>query len=125
MGERRCRGRHVSVRRASQLPCSLFAQYSTTLRYAVILTTTKKTQAGLRWLKKGRQGLGFFGRSAPADDGATEEDKVKLQMQLDIDTLVQEAAAIGIDVTESPAYDALRKSIEDSEGEATTPAAAA
>lgn len=46
-------------------------------------------------------------------------------MQLDIDTLVQEAAAIGIDVTESPAYDALRKSIEDSEGEATTPAAAA
>ena len=90
--------------------------------YAVILTTTKKTQAGLRWLKKGRQGLGFFGRSAPADEGAAEEDKVKLQMQLDIDTLVKEAAAIGIDVTSSVAYDALRKSIE--EGEGDPPAAA-
>ncbi|KAK4704772.1 conserved oligomeric Golgi complex subunit 2, partial [Phenoliferia sp. Uapishka_3] len=87
-------------------------------RYAVILTTTKKTQAGLRWLKKGRQGLGFFGRTATVDDGATEEDKVKLQMQLDIDTLVKEAASIGIDVTESVAYAALRKSIEESETEA-------
>ncbi|KAL8293723.1 hypothetical protein RQP46_000424 [Phenoliferia psychrophenolica] len=95
-------------------------------RYANILTSTKKVQAGLRWLKKGRQGLGFFGRGAPADDGAPEEDKVKLQMQLDIDTLVKEAAAIGIDVTDSVAYDALRKSIEEGEGDAApVPAGAA
>lgn len=87
-------------------------------RYSVILTTTKKTQAGLRWLKKGRQGLSFFGRgAAPAEDGSVEEDKVKLQMQLDIDTLVKEALTIGVDVTGSPAYDALRRSIEEGEGE--------
>ncbi|KAM0752493.1 COG complex component [Meredithblackwellia eburnea MCA 4105] len=86
-------------------------------RYAVILTDTKKTQAGLRWLKKGRQGLSFFGRgTAPAEDGSEEEDKVKLQMLLDIDTLVNEASTIGVSIEGSHAYEALRKSVVEEEG---------
>ncbi|GAA5885926.1 hypothetical protein JCM5296_007033 [Sporobolomyces johnsonii] len=80
-------------------------------RYAAILSTQKKTEDSLRWLKKGRQGLSFFGRAASStvDDGSTDDDRVKMQMQLDVETLGQDAQALGVDVDASGAFQGLRK----------------
>ncbi|GAA5898368.1 hypothetical protein JCM8208_006959 [Rhodotorula glutinis] len=81
-------------------------------RYAAILSTQKKTEDSLRWLKKGRQGLSFFGRaasSAPADDGPSDDERVKAQMQLDVEALAGDAVALGVEVDQSEAFQALRR----------------
>ncbi|GAA5925591.1 hypothetical protein JCM3775_001450 [Rhodotorula graminis] len=88
-------------------------------RYAAILSTQKKTEDSLRWLKKGRQGLSFFGRaasSAPADDGPSDDERVKAQMQLDVEALARDAVALGVDVDESDAFQALRRATVGGEG---------
>lgn len=80
-------------------------------RYAAILSTQKKTEDSLRWLKKGRQGLSFFGRAASStpEDGSTDDDRVKMQMQLDVETLGSDAKELGVDVEGSDAFAGLRK----------------
>ncbi|GAA5853661.1 hypothetical protein JCM5353_001396 [Sporobolomyces roseus] len=80
-------------------------------RYAAILSTQKKTEDSLRWLKKGRQGLSFFGRAASStpEDGSTDDDRVKMQMQLDVETLGGDAKELGVDVEGSEAFAGLRK----------------
>ncbi|GAA5906257.1 uncharacterized protein JCM6883_005490 [Sporobolomyces salmoneus] len=80
-------------------------------RYAAILSTQKKTEDSLRWLKKGRQGLSFFGRAASStpEDGSTDDDRVKMQMQLDVETLGSDAKELGVDVDGSEAFAGLRK----------------
>lgn len=81
-------------------------------RYAAILSTQKKTEDSLRWLKKGRQGLSFFGRaasSAPADDGPSDDERVKAQMQMDVEALASDAVALGVEVDASEAFQALRR----------------
>ncbi|GAA6002082.1 hypothetical protein JCM10207_003064 [Rhodosporidiobolus poonsookiae] len=78
-------------------------------RYAAILSTQKKTEDSLRWLKKGRQGLSFFGRSTPAAPDESDDDRVKMQMQLDVETLAQDARELGVDVDGSEAFGALRR----------------
>ncbi|CEQ41823.1 SPOSA6832_03571, partial [Sporobolomyces salmonicolor] len=87
--------------------------------YAAILSTQKKTEDSLRWLKKGRQGLSFFGRAASstADDGSTDDDRVKMQMQLDVETLSKDAQALGVDVDRSEAFRGLRKATVGAEEE--------
>ncbi|GAA6002288.1 COG2 family protein [Rhodotorula paludigena] len=90
-------------------------------RYAAILSTQKKTEDSLRWLKKGRQGLSFFGRatSTAPDDGSTDDDRVKQQMQLDVEALAEDAKALGVDVDASEAFQGLRRATtsEGKEGE--------
>ncbi|GAA5836232.1 hypothetical protein JCM9279_002236 [Rhodotorula babjevae] len=81
-------------------------------RYAAILSTQKKTEDSLRWLKKGRQGLSFFGRaasSASADDGPSDDERVKAQMQMDVEALASDAVALGVEVDASEAFQALRR----------------
>ncbi|BGP46800.1 hypothetical protein JCM10450v2_002648 [Rhodotorula kratochvilovae] len=82
-------------------------------RYAAILSTQKKTEDSLRWLKKGRQGLSFFGRAASAatgaDDGPSDDDRVKAQMQMDVEALAEDAKRLGVEVDESEAFGALRR----------------
>ncbi|ORY89153.1 oligomeric golgi complex component, COG2-domain-containing protein [Leucosporidium creatinivorum] len=77
-------------------------------RYATILLTQKKTEDSYRWYKKGRQALPFFGRSAasnaPEEGASTDEDRVKMQMQLDVQTLGKEAEALGVRVGESEKF---------------------
>ena len=70
--------------------------------------TQKKTEDSLRWLKKGRQGLSFFGRAASSavggsgdDAGGGEDDRVKMQMQLDVETLAEDAVALQVDASEA------------------------
>ncbi|BGP23394.1 hypothetical protein JCM10295v2_002290 [Rhodotorula toruloides] len=82
-------------------------------RYTSILSTQKKTEDSLRWLKKGRQGLSFFGRAAasasPAEDGGSDDDRVKMQMMLDVETLAKDAEELGVDIEGSEAVRTLRK----------------
>jgi hypothetical protein len=80
--------------------------------YAAILSTQKKTEDSLRWLKKGRQGLSFFGRAASSsttEEGGSDDDRVKIQMQLDVETLGIDAKELGVDIEESEAFAGLRK----------------
>ncbi|GAA6009286.1 hypothetical protein JCM11491_004257 [Sporobolomyces phaffii] len=110
---------------ARVVEADLRAKWATTVvddiagRYAAILSTQKKTEDSLRWLKKGRQGLSFFGRatSAAPEDGSTDDDRVKLQMQLDVETLGGDAQELGVDVEASEAFAALRKAtVNEQEG---------
>ncbi|TKA51088.1 hypothetical protein B0A53_05874 [Rhodotorula sp. CCFEE 5036] len=85
-------------------------------RYTAILSTQKKTEDSLRWLKKGRQGLSFFGRAASSavggsgdDAGGGEDDRVKMQMQLDVETLAEDAVALQVEVDASEAFLALKR----------------
>lgn len=81
-------------------------------RYTSYLNEQKKTQASLSWLKKGRQGgLSFFGRgaSAAADDGPTDDDRVRAQIQLDVDTLAADAERLGVRVEGMRAFELLRQ----------------
>lgn len=84
-------------------------------RYATILLTQKKTEDSYRWYKKGRQALPFFGRGATgAEEGAsTDEDRVKMQMQLDVQTLGKDAESLGVDVEGSEAFGSLRNATAD------------
>lgn len=86
-------------------------------RYAAILASQKKTEDGLRWLKKGKgTTLSFFGRatttstSGAAQSTTAEEDdaKVKLQMQLDVNALAQDALSLGVDVEKSSTFENLK-----------------
>ncbi|BGP06652.1 hypothetical protein JCM10049v2_002476 [Rhodotorula toruloides] len=93
-------------------------------RYTSILSTQKKTEDSLRWLKKGRQGLSFFGRAATAstgaEDGSSDDDRVKMQMQLDVETLAKDAEELGVDVEGCEAFRTLRRAaageVKDEEG---------
>ncbi|KAK4047210.1 hypothetical protein OIO90_006273 [Microbotryomycetes sp. JL221] len=87
-------------------------------RYATILSTQKKTEDSYRWYKKGRQGLSFFGRSttpAPTtDEGEGQDgDKVRMQMQLDANTLKDDARSLGVDVDQSEPFRNLITAISD------------
>jgi len=85
----------------------------------VILSSQHRATDSLRWLKKGRQGLSFFGRGpGAAEDPSTDDDKVKLQMQLDINALADDALSIGVDVSTSVAFEGLRLANEESGKEA-------
>lgn len=89
---------------------------TTSRRYATILSTQKKTEDSYRWYKKGRQALPFFGRgstTAGADEGGSEEDRVKMQMQLDVQTLGKDAEALGVDIEGSEAFASLRNATAD------------
>ncbi|GAA5842321.1 hypothetical protein JCM11251_003984 [Rhodosporidiobolus azoricus] len=80
-------------------------------RYAAILSTQKKTEDSLRWLKKGRQGLSFFGRAASSaqQPDESDDDRVKMQMQLDVETLAKDAETLGVDIAGSEAFGGLRR----------------
>ncbi|KAI5481066.1 component of oligomeric golgi complex 2 [Pseudohyphozyma bogoriensis] len=89
-------------------------------KFAVKLLEQKKTDDSLlRWAKKGRQSLfgGFGGRGATPEEGASEDDKVKMQMRLDISALGKDAATVGVDVGQSQAFAALVQSMEDGKEE--------
>ncbi|KAK4050873.1 hypothetical protein OIV83_003295 [Microbotryomycetes sp. JL201] len=85
-------------------------------RYATILSTQKKTEDSYRWYKKGRQGLSFFRSSTPTPQPATEDeqgDKVRMQMQLDAETLARDARSLGVDVDGSEPFKSLTTAITD------------
>ena len=93
-------------------------------RYEAALSKMKKDGDALRRLKKGRQGTGFsslFGRGnasavAGADDAAgpnAEDERVKDQMSVDVETFAKEAETLGADLSASESLTALRAVVAD------------
>jgi hypothetical protein len=89
-------------------------------RYEAALSKMKKDGDALRRLKKGRQG-GFqlFGRStasstAAIDEAASAEDeKVRLQMDADIEAFARDAQNLGVDLEKSEALKTLRTVVQE------------
>ncbi|SCV71599.1 BQ2448_3187 [Microbotryum intermedium] len=93
-------------------------------RYATVLSAQKKTDESLRWYKKGRTaGLSLFGRGSSTasttttttDELSPDDDRVKQQMQMDIEALARDAAGLGVDTRQSEAFGLLRNAIVDEE----------
>ena len=74
----------------------------------------KKTDDSLKRLKKGRQGFSLFGSRAAEEAPEVEEDRVKVQMQADVEALIFAAKSLGVDVDSSEALKALRAIASDS-----------
>lgn len=84
-------------------------------RYASILASQKKTEDGLRWLKKGKgiSSLSFFGRSTPTpatEAGGEEEEskRVNHQMWIDVRALCADARTLGVELEGREAFKALK-----------------
>lgn len=68
-----------------------------------------KTYDSLRRLKKTRGGgFSMFSSSTAATAADDETDKVRLQMEVDVDAFGQEARSLGIRLDQSVAWQALR-----------------
>ena len=111
-------GRHLPADEKSALVHGLFEDLS--MRYEAALSKMKKDGEALRRLKRGRQGTGFslFGRSssnAPQnDDGPSAEDeRVKEQMNADVEAFARDAESLGVQLEKSEALKALRAVVED------------
>ena len=81
-------------------------------RYIFFLNAMKKTEESLRRLKKGKQSTYslFGGSSAPrVDDGRADEEKIRVQMILDVAAFKREAESLGVDVDSSEAYRILKE----------------
>ncbi|KAI0084912.1 COG complex component [Irpex rosettiformis] len=73
-------------------------------RYIYFLTAMKKTEESLRRLKKGKKSaFSLFGSSTPGkdDDGRADEEKIRVQMILDVEAFGKEARSFGVDVERS------------------------
>jgi hypothetical protein len=76
----------------------------------------KKSEDSLRRLKKGRQGFSLFGNRSVQDDqkqATGEEEKVKVQMNIDVEALARDARGVGVDVENLAVFDSLRTAILD------------
>lgn len=72
----------------------------------------KKTEESLRRLKKGKKSTFslFGGSSAPReDDGRADEEKIRIQMILDVAAFKREGEGLGVDVDASEAYRLLKE----------------
>jgi hypothetical protein len=76
----------------------------------------KKDDDALRRLKRGKAGFSLFGsRSTTTDDAANTSDgeKVRQQMQVDVETFASDAKGLGVDIEASSSLKALRKVIDE------------
>ncbi|PCH36075.1 COG complex component [Wolfiporia cocos MD-104 SS10] len=78
-------------------------------RYIYYLSAMKKTEESLRRLKKGKKStFSLFGSSAKDDDGRADEEKIRMQMVLDVEAFGKDAVSLGVDVHKSDTYKQLQ-----------------
>lgn len=88
-------------------------------RYEAALSKMKKDGDALRRLKKGRQGFQLFGRNTSSSSAANEEaasaedEKVRIQMNVDIETFAKDAENLGVVLGDSEALKTLRTVVRD------------
>lgn len=98
---------------------SLFEDLSN--KYEAALSKMKKDGDALKRLKKGRQGFtSLFGsrnntNTADNDDNSVnaEDEKVRLQMETDIEAFARDAEGLGVVLDQSEALKALRAVVRD------------
>lgn len=97
-----------------QLAVELFEDLA--VRYEAAVSKMKKDDDALRRLKRGKAGFNLFGsRSTTTDDAANTSDgeKVRQQMQVDVETFASDAKSLGVDIEASSGLRALRKVIDE------------
>lgn len=59
----------------------------------------KKTEESLRRLKKGKKStLSIFGSASAGKDDGKDEERIRVQMILDVEAFKAEAEALGVDI---------------------------
>ncbi|KAG6857675.1 hypothetical protein H0H87_004091 [Tephrocybe sp. NHM501043] len=87
-------------------------------RYIFYLTAMKKTEESLRRLKKGKKPtFSLFGSAnAGKEDDARDEERIRIQMILDVDAFGSDAESLGVIPQSSEAYNALKDMVQALEG---------
>lgn len=63
----------------------------------------RKTDDSLKRFRRGRTGFSLFGNKTNAEEAEkSEEDRVKIQMQADVQAFINEATAMGVAIQDSP-----------------------
>ena len=72
-------------------------------RYSTILAKMKEADNSIRRIRGNRQGFSLLGGGSKvsAETAQADEDKVKVQMQIDVKALCQDAKELGIDIEQS------------------------
>ncbi|KAG6911130.1 hypothetical protein DXG01_003870 [Tephrocybe rancida] len=83
-------------------------------RYIYYLTAMKKTEESLRRLKKGKKTtFSLFGSAtAGKDEDGRDEERIRMQMILDVDAFGNDAESLGVVPHNSEAYHALREMVQ-------------
>lgn len=82
-----------------------------TQRYIHFLSAMKKTEESLRRLKKNKKtSYSLFGSSSSRDDdGRADEEKIRVQMVLDVEAFGKDAESLGVSVQQSETFKILRE----------------
>ncbi|KAG5735120.1 Conserved oligomeric Golgi complex subunit 2 [Termitomyces sp. T112] len=83
-------------------------------RYIYYLAAMKKTEESLRRLKKGKKTtFSLFGSSnAGKDDDCRDEERIRIQMILDVDAFGRDGESLGVVLQNCEAYDTLRDMVQ-------------
>ncbi|KAG6841893.1 hypothetical protein C0991_005623 [Blastosporella zonata] len=83
-------------------------------RYVYYLTAMKKTEESLRRLKKGKKPtFSLFGTAGTGkDDDGRDEERIRVQMILDVEAFGKDAESLGVILQSSEAYNALREMVQ-------------
>ncbi|KAH7096450.1 hypothetical protein BKA62DRAFT_822345 [Auriculariales sp. MPI-PUGE-AT-0066] len=90
--------------------------------YFMQLELTKGAEKTLRRLRTQRQQTGFSflgggGRNGQEEGSSAADERIEAQIVLDVETLGRQAAALGVDMEKSEAYQRLRQSAATLSGE--------
>ena len=82
------------------------ARHTEYLRYHAQILAWRKAEESLRRINRGqRVPFSLFGSSRPAkDDKARDDERIRMQMTLDVEALGKDATSLGVKVEEAEAY---------------------
>ncbi|KAL4073878.1 oligomeric golgi complex component, COG2-domain-containing protein [Scleroderma citrinum] len=81
-------------------------------RYSQYLTAMKKTEESLRRLKKGKKTTFGIFQSSNTQDDDKDEERIQVQMMLDVEALGQDAQSLGIDTRSVESYTQLIQMVQ-------------
>ncbi|KAF9062113.1 COG complex component [Rhodocollybia butyracea] len=86
-------------------------------KYISHVSTLKKAEESLRRLKRGTKSTGFslFGSANPKDDEGRDEERIRVQLILDIEALGKDATTLGIRPENNDAFVALSNLVQNND----------
>lgn len=83
------------------------------------LTAMKKTEESLRRLKKGKKTTFGIFQSSSAKEDDRDEERIRVQMILDVEGLGRDGRSLGIDVRSVESYEQLGQMVQTDFGDGT------
>ncbi|KAJ7251478.1 oligomeric golgi complex component, COG2-domain-containing protein [Mycena haematopus] len=81
-------------------------------RYLYHLTAMKKTEDSLRRLKKGKKStFSLFGGGASKDDDGKDEERIRMQMILDVEAFGKDGQLLGVSLDRSESFQSLTEMV--------------